>query len=274
MLLIQTKDSPITELALTRKIVRKKATTAKHIGKATDQLKGSINHLYSDKSIEVITDGNRRNLSTSSRDVFGVVIVKEVFDPERPTCSPLVFSVFEETGIPCLLLDYAEFQQLTFFRPTEESLVRTLWEIFSVACEHDVFPRNRFGLRAGDTVVYQPRETGKASDSTTDESVHTVADRGQSIAAPLSWDWVTSDSARMGFRKGSGADWLRVVVDRTEVEALDVSRPASLLSRVLANRNAVEQHRARVDFSFHGYSSDPRELYENPGSAALLHETG
>ena len=54
----------------------------------------------------------------SSREVFGLVIVKELFDPERSACSPLVFNVFEESGIPCLLLDYLEFQQLTFFRRT------------------------------------------------------------------------------------------------------------------------------------------------------------
>ena len=47
LLLIQAKDSPITESALTRKIDRKKATAAKHVRKATAQLKGSINHLRS-----------------------------------------------------------------------------------------------------------------------------------------------------------------------------------------------------------------------------------
>ena len=220
LLLIQAKDSPNTESALTRKIVRKKATAAKHISKATDQLKGSINHLRSHESIEIITDGKRRNVSMSGRDVFGIVIVKEVFDPERPTCSPLVLTVFKETGIPCLLLDYLEFQQLTFFRSTEESLVRTLSEIFSVAREHGVFPRNRFGLRAGKPVVYQPRGIGNAPDSTTYEPARSVADRSQGTTVPLSGDWVTSDAARMGFREGLCADWLRVVVDRTEVDPI------------------------------------------------------
>ena len=68
----------------------------------------------------------------------------------------------------------------------------------------------------------------------------------------------------MGFREDLGADWLRVVVDRTEVVALDVSRTARVLSGVLANRNTIERHRARVDLAFHGYSNDPRELYDIP----------
>ena len=68
----------------------------------------------------------------------------------------------------------------------------------------------------------------------------------------------------MGFREDLGVDWLRVVVDRTEVEALDVSRTAAILSRVLADRNAVERHRGSVDLAFLGYSNDPRELYDIP----------
>ena len=43
-----------------------------------------------------------------------------------------------------------------------------------------------------------------------------------------------------------------------------MSRTAALLSRVLANRNAVERHQGRVDLAFYGYSNDPRELYEIP----------
>ena len=263
LLLIQTKDSPNTESALTRNIGRKKATTAKHIRKAVVQLRGSINHLQSDESIDVISDGKRRNVSMSGRDVFGLVIVKELFDPERPACSPLVFAVFEETNIPCLLLDYVEFRQLTFFRSTEESLVGTLWETFSVAYEYGVFPRNRFGLRTGKSVVYQPSGAASAPGSTTSEPAP-VSHGGHVITAPLSADCVTGDAAGMGWREDSGDGWLGMVVDRTEVEALDVSRTARTLSGVLATRNAVERHRGRVDLAFHGYSTDPRELYEIP----------
>ena len=264
LLLIQAKDSPNTESALTRKIIRKIATTAKHLSKATGQLKGSINHLRAGESIEIITDGERRNVSMSGREVFGIVIVKEVFDPERPVCSSPVLTVSEEMGIPCLLLDYAAFQQLTFFRSTEKSLVGTLWEIFSAAREHGVFPRSRFGLRTGKTVVYQPGATGKAPDSTAYEPARYFPDISQGTTPLPSGDLVTGGAARVGFQEGLCTDWFRVVVDRTEVEALDVSRTASLLSRVLADRNAVEGHQGRVDLAFLGYSNDPRELYDIP----------
>ena len=264
LLLVQAKDSPSDESALNRKLDRKKATAAHHVRRATRQLKGSINHLRSGDPIEISTEKKSREVSTSGRDVFGLVIVKELFDPERPICSPLVLTVFNDTGIPCLLLDNTEFQQLTFFRTTEESFVGTLKEIFSAACAHGVFPRSRFGLRTGKTVVYDPTGTGNTPDSATHERVQAVTEGGPIITAPISGDWVTDEAAGMGFREDLGADWLRVVVDRSEVEALDVSGTAATLSRVLADRDAVERYRGRVDLAFFGYSNDSRELRDIP----------
>ena len=264
LLLIQAKDSPNTESGLTRTIDRKKATAAKHVRNASAQLKGSINHLRSGQSIEIITEGKRRRVSMSGRDVFGLVIVKELFDPERPVCSPLVLTVFDETGTPCLLLDHTEFQQLTFFRTTEESFVGTLQETFSIAYAHGVFPRNRFGLRTGKTVVYDPTGTGNAPDSTTPDGVQAVTEGSHVTTAPTSGHGVTGEPAGKGFGEDSGADWLRVVVDRSEVEATDVSGTAATLSRMLADKDTVERYRGRVDLAFFGYSNDPRALRDIP----------
>ena len=148
VLLIQAKDSPVTEAVLDRTIDRKQATTEKHVRKAAAQLKGSINHLQSGNSIDIITDGQPCEFHVSGREVFGLVIVKELFDAERSACSRLVLSVFEETGVPCLLLDYADFRELTFSQPTEESLVGTLRQTFAVSRERGLFPRLRFGFIA------------------------------------------------------------------------------------------------------------------------------
>ena len=63
LLLIQAKDSPSTESALTRNLHRKRATASKHVSNAAGQLKGSINHLKSDEAIEVIANGKRRTVS-------------------------------------------------------------------------------------------------------------------------------------------------------------------------------------------------------------------
>ena len=264
LLLIQAKDSPSTESGLTRKIVRKRATAVKHVRKATAQLKGSINHLRSGQSIEIITDGKRRLVAMSGRDVFGLVIVKELFDPDRPDCSSPVLTVYGETGTRCVLLDHTEFQQLTFFRTNEESFVGTLAEIFAVARTEGVFPRNRFGLRTGETVVYDPTATWNAPDPTTHERVQALTEGSHIISPPISGDWITDEAAEMGSGEDLDPDWLRVVVDRSDVEALDVSRTAATLSRVLADRDTVERYRGRVDLAFLGYSNDPRELRDIP----------
>ena len=87
-----------------------------------------------------------------------------------------IFNEFDETEIPSLLLDYAEFHWLTFFRTTEESFVGTLEEIFSVACAHALFPCNRFGLDSGKSVVSPIGGAGIKTGTTTHEAVRLVAE--------------------------------------------------------------------------------------------------
>ena len=180
------------------------------------------------------------------------------------TVAPPVLTVSRETGIPCLLLDHSEFQQLTFFQSTEEILVRALREIFSVADQRGVFPRSRFGLRVSQSVVYEPRVAGDVSDSTAHEPARSFGDGGPAAAASLSGNSVTAGAPVTVLQDGADADWLRVVVFRAEVDTVDVSRTAAVLSRVLADRSTVQRYRGRVDLSFYGYSNDPRELYEIP----------
>ena len=260
LLLVQAKDSPSTESVLTRKMVRKRANAVKHVRKATAQLKGSINHLRSGQSIDIITEARSRRVSMSGRDVFGLVIVKELFDPDRLRGSRLVLTVYRETGIPCLLLDHTEFQQFTFFRTNEESFVRILRESFRVAHARGIFPRSRFGLRMRKSVVYDPTATGNAPGLTTHERIQSLTEGGDVTSAPMAGDWIAGEAVQVESREDFDADWLNVVVDRSEVEGLDVSRTAATLSCALADKQTVERYRGRVDLTFFGYSNDPREL--------------
>ena len=262
LLLIQAKDSPNTQLALDRRIRRKMATSAKHIKKATGQLKGSIDQLRAHESIEITMGGHRRNVSLADRDVFGLVIVKEVFDSERLTCSRPVLELFEDTGTPCVLLDYVEFRQLAFFRRSEDAFVGALWDLFSAARAHDLFPRSRFGLRTDEAVVYEPRKSPKAGASTIIETPGSASDPRYTTTPPV--ESPTCHAAGFGLRENLRAEWLNVVVDRTEVAALGISRTARILSGVLANRNAIECYCGRVDVAFSGFAGDRRELYEIP----------
>ena len=264
LVLIQAKDSPRTESTLSRNITRKKDISAKHVKKATRQLKGSIDYLQSEDQVEIIADGKFHNVDTSGRDIYGLVIVKELFDADRPISSTPVLSIFDETGIPCILLDQNEFQQLTFFRNNEQGFLAALEDIFSVAYVHRAFPRSRFGLRDGKSVVFKPNSTENALGSTPYESAPPVKESSLVSVTRLTEDLKVGVTAEMGLHGDLDAPWLRVVVDRSEVEVQDVSGTALKLARVLADRQSVERYRGNVDLAFFGYSKDPRELYEIP----------
>ena len=264
VLLIQAKDSPANEASLRRSIARKMATTKAHIRKAASQLTGSIGHLRSVGSVEIVADGQRCEVTVLGRELLGVVIVKELFDPERSSCSSLVLAVGKKSGVPCLLLDYLEFQQLTFFRGDEESLVGTLWQSYAVACQYGEFPRMRFGLRADGPVVYSPGQARPAPGSTTSAGARVAQAPRTDVTIPVRPNREAGRHTAVKSGEGEGSDRLFVVVDRRDVESGDVSRAATALLRALANRETIERLRGRVEVAFHGYSDDSRELYEIP----------
>lgn len=142
--LIQAKDSPNTEQILERTIDRKKATFVSHLKKAADQLIGSISHLQKNEQIDLTIDEVEFKLSIKERKVFGMIVVKEIFNEKSEYYSSLLFDVFGQTGVPCFLLDYPELHDWTVNRTDEESFVETLSLVFSTALEEGEFPRIRF----------------------------------------------------------------------------------------------------------------------------------
>lgn len=62
--------------------------------------------------------------------------------------------------------------------------------------------------------------------------------------------------------KESGADSLSVLIDRRDVERVDVSSTLAILSRLLRDRETVTKFRGRLDVGFAGYDEDPREVHE------------
>ena len=204
LLLIQAKDSPSTEPALTRKLQRKRATSSKHVSDAARQLKGSIDHMTSEGAIEVIADGKRHAIALHGQDVFGAVIVKEVFDPDRPDCSAPVLAVSRKTGIPCLLLDHSEFQQLAFFQSQRKSWYGRFGRFFPSLDHLEKFPRSRFGLREGQTVVYEPGIADDVSDSVAHEPARSFGDGGRPLVASLSGNSADVGASGMTFQTRRG----------------------------------------------------------------------
>lgn len=62
--------------------------------------------------------------------------------------------------------------------------------------------------------------------------------------------------------KQSGADFLSVLIDRADVERLDIQPTLNTLEQLLHDRETVARFRGRLDIGFAGYDDDSRELYE------------
>ena len=146
LLLIQAKDSPNTKTMLQRSIERKKATVVSHLKKAAAQMRGSISYTRSCVPLQIVADNEQHEIFLGKRDIIGLIIVKELFNSEFSVYSPLAFELFDETGVPCFILDYPEFHAYTSYRQTEDSFIDTLEQIFVAGQELGEFPRVRFGL--------------------------------------------------------------------------------------------------------------------------------
>ena len=146
VLLVQAKDSPNTEEMLRRPIERKISTTLRHMNKAAAQLRGSIRYVSLNDPFIVQCGNTRHTVDMDSREVVGMISVKELFSTEYKSYSQVAFDVFEDTGTPCIILDYSQFHQLTYHRRTENTFFATLEEIMIFALHHDEFPRLRFWL--------------------------------------------------------------------------------------------------------------------------------
>ena len=66
------------------------------------------------------------------------------------------------------------------------------------------------------------------------------------------------------FYAQSGVDYVGIVVSRQEVESLDIAPSLHVLESLLYDAETVRMFQGQVGLSFHGYDTDPRELYQVP----------
>ena len=144
LFLIQAKDSPNTEEILNRPITRKKSIAVSHLEKAVAQMRGSISYARSCVPLKIAVNNKRHEIPIGGRDVVGLIIVKELFDDEFAVYSRHAFKLFEDTGVPCLILDYPQFHAYTLNRQTEDSFIETLKYVLAFARKNNKFPRVRF----------------------------------------------------------------------------------------------------------------------------------
>lgn len=59
-------------------------------------------------------------------------------------------------------------------------------------------------------------------------------------------------------------DHFLFIIDRDEIEALNVEEPRKFFDRLRSTKELAEHCQGKVEIGFHGYNDDPRELFEIP----------
>ncbi len=60
------------------------------------------------------------------------------------------------------------------------------------------------------------------------------------------------------------SDYIHFIIARPEVEAMDTTRPREFFNRLRVTKELALANQGKVEFSFFGYESDSRELFEIP----------
>ncbi|MDR3483317.1 MAG: hypothetical protein P4M05_00190, partial [Bradyrhizobium sp.] len=143
ILLLQAKDSPNTEVALNRSIVRKRSTIRGHIEKGARQLQGALQFVMSGEARIRRGDGIVA-IEIGARALRGALVVRELFDDDYKASSEPVLKVIHQTQVPCVLLDYAGLFAMANNLSTSEQLINGFDRLYGVAVQHGEFPKPRF----------------------------------------------------------------------------------------------------------------------------------
>lgn len=146
ILAVQAKDSPNTEAIANNKLSRKRATAIKNLAKALAQVRGAVRYIRSSPQLAMRCGDEDITLSVEDKKLFSLVVSKELFIDQYGEYSPMIFKTWMDTGVPCVALDYMELIQFMSHVAGEEPFFEILERIHTVAQEHGLYPRSRFGL--------------------------------------------------------------------------------------------------------------------------------
>lgn len=141
MLFIQAKDSPNTEAALRRSVERKQSATRAHIEKASKQLRGAINYAERNGAVFICTADGTVTLPIGGRQLFGLVVVREMFDNDYAACSAPVLKAARSLRHPAVLLDYSGLHIMARNLHSSACFINGLHQMFAVAIEREEFPK-------------------------------------------------------------------------------------------------------------------------------------
>jgi len=143
VLLIQAKDSPNIEKIINNKITRKISASHKALRSAVGQIRGAITYMRRDSKFCVYVSGDMVELDLSNKKVYGLAIVKELFNDEYYNYTPPMLELYKKTDVPCIPLSFGELNQYTSYIDNELVFFEAFMKVFEHGLETGVFPRLR-----------------------------------------------------------------------------------------------------------------------------------
>lgn len=138
---VQAKDSPNTEVALRRSVERKRSAIRAHIEKASKQAKGAIGYAQKKGAVVIRAVNGVVTLPVEDRLLFGVIVVREMFDDDYGPCSAPVLEVARSLDVPVVLLDYSGLHIMAQNLQPPARFMNGLVSMFSLAMERGEFPK-------------------------------------------------------------------------------------------------------------------------------------
>lgn len=125
LLLVQAKDSPNTQVSLSRTLDRKRRTSHSQIEKGVKQAKGAAAYVRGHPNLELSIDKNDFDIEVGGKRIVSLVIVQEMFADEGDSFVAR-YREMEESGDVFVMLDYAAFNSFCHEFPDEQQLLAAL----------------------------------------------------------------------------------------------------------------------------------------------------
>lgn len=124
-ILVQAKDSPITEVGITRTIERKRRATHSQIDDAIRQINGAARYLEREVPAKLVVAGSDIDIDLTNRKVIGLAVVKELFDDEGDAYAAACGRLAGLSG-GGMVMDYNSFHAFTHRFASQDAFVQTL----------------------------------------------------------------------------------------------------------------------------------------------------
>lgn len=143
VLLIQAKDNQNLESTVNQTIERKKSAAAKALKSGVAQVKGAISYLRRSTPFVVIINDEEIEVDVEGKAVYGLVVVKELFDDSYDSYTPQMIELYKKTQVPCIPLSYGELHNYTRFIQGDDEFFKAFMKVFEHGVDTGAFLRLR-----------------------------------------------------------------------------------------------------------------------------------